>query len=202
MDETIQHKIDNVMLSCLAEGDEKVFAKFVHIIYKKLFPFTVSLIKSEAEADDILQEVFVKVWLHRTSFATMENHIGWIFKVAANIASNHLRAKLRRERREKQQDIQMVAAEEIEESIDAKFVQELVDEAVDCLPEKRRIIFLLSKKEGLSRKEIAHRLHISENTVRNQLSEAVKFIHRYLGQKGNPLIAFLFALQYIFNTFF
>lgn len=198
MDETAQYRIDSIMLSSLAQGNEEAFAKFVHIMYKKLFPFTVSLIKSAAEADDILQEVFVKVWLNRSSLAAVDNPLAWMHKVAANTTSNHLRSKLRRELSIKELGKQITATEEIEEVIDAKFTQTLVEEAVGQLPAKRKLVFLMSKKEGLSRREIAAKLQISENTVRNQLSEAVKFIHDYLGQKGNPILPLLFFSPYFF----
>ncbi|MFT3948578.1 MAG: RNA polymerase sigma factor [Agriterribacter sp.] len=113
MDETMQYKIDSNMLSSLAQGNEEAFAAFVHSMYKKFFPFTVSLIKSEAEADDILQEVFVKVWLSRSSLASVENPAAWMHKVVANTASNHLRSELRRELRIKELEKQIIATGEL-----------------------------------------------------------------------------------------
>ena len=198
---TLLHTIDDVLLANIAKGDESAFAKLVHALYKRLFPFTASLVKSEAEADDILQEVFLKIWTHRQSFTTIENPAGWIFKITANTASNHLRSKLRHEQRIQQASMQMSILEDMEEKIDARFVQSAVNEAVEHLPLKRKMVFLLSKRDGLSRKEIAEYLHVSENTVRNQLSEAIKFIQNYLKEYKNPIIPLALILQYCYYFF-
>lgn len=192
MKQNTQSSIDEFEFSNLAEGGEETFSTLVHIIYKKLFPFTVSLIKSEAEADDILQEVFLKIWLHRESLSTMESPMGWIFRVIATTASNHLRSKLQHERRIQKVKLQPIISEDIEGRIDAKLMQSMIAEAVNQLPVKRKQVFLLSKKEGLSRKDVAEQLHISENTVRNQLAESIKFIHSYLSKNNNPIIPVLF----------
>ena len=88
-------------------------------------------------------------------------------------------------------------AEEIEGEIDVKFTQSLIDQAVNLLPPKRKLVYLLSKKDGLSRKEIADKLHISENTVRNQLVEALQFIREYLNYKGDLTLPTILILFYI-----
>jgi RNA polymerase sigma-70 factor (ECF subfamily) len=183
-----QNTIDSALFGRLARGEEEAFGRIVHAIYEKLFPFTVSLVRSDAEADDIMQEVFLKIWLHRASFATIENPMGWIHTLIANTASNHLRALLRRELRIKKLQDQATPTAGIEDQLDARFTQSLIDEAVSRLPAKRKQVFLLSRREGLSRKEIASRLNISENTVRNQLAEAMQSIRDRLDRKGDLTI--------------
>ena len=202
MKENKNYIIDKKMLADIAGGDEGVFAAFVHSLYKKLFPFTVSLIKSEAEADDILQEVFLKIWLHRSTLSDIENPSGWVYTIIANTASNHLRSRIRRELTMKKFNSQAVITEEIEGEIDARFTQSLIEEAVSLLPEKRKLVFILSKKERLSRKEIAARLNISENTVRNQLSEAIHSVHEHLSRKSDSVFSFLFIVQCLLENFF
>ena len=185
MKKETQNTIDSALFDRLARGEEEAFGRIVHAIYEKLFSFTVSLVRSEAEADDIMQEVFLKIWLHRASFATIENPVGWIHTVIANTASNHLRALLRRELRIKKLQDQAAPVAGIEDQLDAKFTQSLIDEVVSRLPAKRKQVFLLSRREGLSRKEIASLLNISENTVRNQLAEAMQFIQERMDRRGD-----------------
>jgi RNA polymerase sigma-70 factor (ECF subfamily) len=199
--ENTEYIIDKTVLADIAGGNEEAFEKFVHGLYKKLFPLTVSLIKSASEADDILQEVLLKIWLHRSSLTTLENPFGWICKVMANTASNHLRSRIRRELNMHRFNDQAAAAEEIEGEIDAKFTQSLIDEAVSLLPPKRKLVFLLSKKEGLSRREIAERLNISEHTVRNQLAEAIHSVSEHLGHKGDTIFSLLILLHFSCNFF-
>ena len=200
--ENKEYIIDKTALAAIARGDESVFAELVRCLYKKLFPFAVSLIKSEAEADDILQEAFLKIWLHRSALTDIENPSGWIFTIVANTASNHLRSRIRNELTIKKFNSRAAVNEEIEGEIDARFTQSLIDEAVSLLPAKRKLVFLLSKKEGLSRREIAARLNISENTVRNQLSEAMHSVHKYLSRKGDYIFPLLFILQSLIEDFF
>ncbi|HRN55479.1 MAG TPA: RNA polymerase sigma-70 factor [Agriterribacter sp.] len=195
MKKETQYTIDDALFERLARGEEEAFGRIVHTIYKKLFSFTVSLVRSEAEADDIMQEVFLKIWQHRTSFATIENPMGWIYTVVANTTSNFLRTKLRHELRNKVYQNRSVVTAGMEEQLDANFTQSLIDEAVNKLPAKRKQVFLLSRREGLSRKEIATRLNVSENTVRNQLVESLQFVREYLIQRGGLTIPAILILM-------
>lgn len=197
MKENTEHIIDTSTFEGVARGSEEAFSTLVHILYRKFSPFVISLVKSDTDADDVMQEVFLKIWLHRASMQHIENPMGWVFKVIANTAANHIRACLREELRIKAVRSQPAVINELEEELQVKFTQSLIDEAVGLLPEKRKLVFLLSKKEGLSRKEIAERLNISENTVRNQLAEAVRFIRDQLHYRGElilPSILILFSI--------
>lgn len=195
MKDNIEYITDTKLLADVARGSEDAFARLVHSLYKKFYPFTVSLIKSETEADDILQEVFLKVWLNRSMLPGIESPFGWICTVIANTASNHLRSRIRRELNIQKFSSLLPASDEIESSIDAKFTQSLINEAVSMLPEKRKIVFLLSKREGLSRREIAERLNISENTVRNQLTEALHFVQEHLSRPSDKMLFLLLITQ-------
>lgn len=198
VNQNLQYKIDNAAFERLAQGDEEAFGEIVHYIYRKLFPFVVSLVKSEEEANDLLQEVFLKIWVHRSSFSSINNPMGWIYTVIANTASNHIRARLRQEVRIKEYRQRVSSVEVMEEQLDAKFTQTLIDDAVNSLPPKKKQVFLLSKKEGLSRKEIAERLNVSENTVRNQLSDAVQFLRERLNYNGDlSLPVFLILYSFV-----
>lgn len=194
MKENTEHIIDTSTFEGVAWGSEEAFSTLVHILYRKFSPFVISLVKSDTDADDVMQEVFLKIWLHRVSMQHIENPMGWIFKVIANTAANHIRTRLREELRIKAVRSQPAVINELEEELQVKFTQSLIDEAVGLLPEKRKLVFLLSKKEGLSRKEIAERLNISENTVRNQLSEAVRFIRDQLHYRGELILPFILIL--------
>jgi RNA polymerase sigma-70 factor (ECF subfamily) len=115
--------------------------------------------------------------------------------VIAHTTSNHIRSQLRYELRNKKLiDSNREEADDILEQLDARFAQSLIDEAVVQLPAKRKQVFLMSRREGLSRQEIATKLDISENTVRNQLSEATAFIQDYLRRKGAFIIPAILLL--------
>jgi len=187
-----EHIPDRALLAEIANGSEASFSVLAHSIYKRLFPFTVSLVKSEAEADDVMQDLFLKIWLNRTTLTTLDNPFGWIYTVLSHTISNHLRTKIRHEL--KLNKVKTITTYHLEEELDARFTESLIDEAARLLPEKRKQVFLLNKKEGLSRKEIAERLHISENTVRNQLAEAIRFIRERLEHHGDLSIPILIII--------
>ena len=185
---------DRALLAEIANGSEASFSVLAHSIYKRLFPFTVSLVKSEAEADDVMQDLFLKIWLNRTTLTTLDNPFGWIYTVLSHTISNHLRAKIRHEL--KLNKLKTITTYHLEEELDARFTESLIDEAARLLPEKRKQVFLLNKKEGLSRKEIAERLNVSENTVRNQLSKAVQFLREQLDYNGDLSLPVFFILYF------
>ncbi|MEO5998008.1 MAG: sigma-70 family RNA polymerase sigma factor [Chitinophagaceae bacterium] len=187
MKQVIEH-IDNELFARLAQGDEEAFRQIVHFFYKKMLPLTISLVKSASKARDIMQEVFLKLWLNRVTLTSIENPAAWLNVVVSNTTSNYMRAQIRYELRIKNLLADTAETEEIWGDLDAKFTQALIDEAVSQLPAKRKQVFLLSRREGLSRKEIASRMNISENTVRNQLAEAIQFIQDNLKHKGALVI--------------
>jgi len=165
----------------MALGDEEAFRQIVHFYHQRLLPVTISLVRSDTEARDIMQEVFLKLWVNRAALADVDNPGAWLRVVISNTTSNHIRSQLRYELRNKK----LIAgnsdeADDLGLQLDGRFAQALIDEAVTLLPPKRREVFLLSRREGLTRQEIAARLNISEHTVRNQLSEAIAFIQEYI----------------------
>ena len=180
----------------MALGDEEAFRQIVYIYHQRLLPVTISLVKSEAEARDIMQEVFLKLWVNRATLADVDNSGAWLRVVLANTTSNHIRSQLRYELRN-----QMAGGmhpsenpDHPDQHLDARFAQSLIDEAVSLLPAKRRQVFLLSRREGLSRQEIAACMNISEHTVRNQLSDAVAFIQDKKQNKGGLIIPAILLL--------
>lgn len=193
----MMHPPHNNLFLLIADGNEDAFRKFVHDTYKTLFPFAASIVKSQTEAEDVLQDVFLKIWLRRDMLPSVENPTAWVHTIIANTAANYLRTKLRNEIRIQKAYNPQPTADTIDEQLEARFTQLLIDEAVSRLPVKRKEIFLLNRTHGLSRKEIAARMHISENTVRNQLAEAVKFVQQYLDQHTTVATTFFFILYNI-----
>lgn len=187
--------IDFDLFARLSRGDEAAFSEIVHFYYKKFLSVTVSLVKSKPEAQDIMQDVFLKLWLHRKDLHTVENPEAWTRKILVNTTSNHIRTRLRYELKIDNLAVHIPGKVEIIDELEALSTQRSIDKAVDRLPQKRRQIFLMSRREGLSRKEIAQQLNISENTVRNQLVEALNFIREYLKCEGIALTPVIIILQ-------
>ena len=184
---TTDNHNDKDMFARIAVGDEDAFQTIFHAYNRTLHPFILSLVKNETDAKEIIQEVFLKLWLKRETLPEIDNPGGWLYTVAANAAYSYLRKEARYATRLKSvADTTDQSLEDIHESFDTKEVKALIAEAVDKLPLRRRQVFQMSRFDGFSRKEIAEKLEISENTVRNQLAEAVDFIQDYI-RKNGPL---------------
>ena len=164
-------------------GTSPPFKEIFHKYRRILYPVILSLVKVEADAKEILQETMLKLWLKRETLTEIETPGAWLYKIASTESFMHLRKQARYTKR--LQHLQPATNNEpslpdIHEAFDSKEVKALIAEAVEQLPLRRREIFRMSRLEGYSRKEIAETLDISENTVRNQLGDAVAFIQDYI----------------------
>ena len=176
---------DRELFRRISEGDEDAFRDIFHAYKKILYPVILSLVKVEADAKEILQETFLKLWLKRATLTEIESPGGWLYSVASTEALMHLRKEARYAKRLQKVGAEAMAGQaanfnDIHKDFDTKEVRTLIAEAVEKLPLRRRQVFQMSRLEGYSRKEISETLGISENTVRNQLTDAVEFIRDYI----------------------
>jgi RNA polymerase sigma-70 factor (ECF subfamily) len=173
-----------MLFARIAEGDENAFARLFHEYNSKLFPFILKITKTESEAEEIIQNLFLKLWLNRHTLSGIEYPGAWMYKVAANLALSFLRSRAVQMKHERMSSWQQFnEQDEIQLKLEAKELKELIVQAVENLPPGRREIYQLSRQQGLNRIEIASRLGISESTVKNQLGSALKFIQHFIEQK-------------------
>jgi RNA polymerase sigma-70 factor (family 1) len=153
---------------------------------QKLYAFVLKVLRSDAQARDIVQDVFVKLWTIREQLHEIENMDAFLYRLTENKVYDYLRAAATRERtrREFWNRIQQTR-ESVAEELEAKEYHALIQQAIEQLPPQRKIIYLLSKHEGLKQQQIARELQISPNTVRNQLAEAFRSIRNYVKKNIN-----------------
>jgi RNA polymerase sigma-70 factor (family 1) len=188
LDELLHHT-DLALFARIAEGDEGAFRLFFHRYNELMYPFVLSLVKSEADAREVMQEVFLKLWVQRGTLTAVDNPGGWLRTVLTNGAYDFLRQQARYEMRlSKFEALQAPEEDNFWQQLDAREARKLVQEALRLLPLRRRQIFQLNKMEGFNRREIAEQLQISENTVRNQLVEAVAFVQNYLRKNSVTIL--------------
>lgn len=158
-------------------------------IFMKYFPrvkyFIAHIVKSEDVAEDLSQDIFLKVWVLREMLPDLRSFNAYIYKMARNSALNHL---------EHTCVVKSFAAGSVsqsgmatpEEEFCAKEMELLIRITVDRMPEQRRKIYVMSRFEGIKNGRIAEILGLSEKTVNNQLSLALREIRSIL------MAAFLF----------
>lgn len=181
----------------MSTGDEAAFSQIFYHYTQCIYSYILNKTKSPETAEEIVQEVFAKVWQSRETFSQVSNYESFLFSMASNKLVDFLRKMAHDEKLKRQvwQTISNTSNITIEE-LDFKHSQELIKLAVEQLSPQRRKIFLMNKEQGLSRQEIAERLNLSVNTVNNHLNEAVRLVKQYLqATPGGSLVMLLFIIQ-------
>lgn len=171
------------MLSRIAEGDERAFATFYHHYYQLLYPFILKHLPSHEDAEEVIQQTFLRAWLHRDKLAELEYPKAWMFKVATREYMNHIRNRLAGKPRLVQLEGNADPVEH-QNIFNIKEISHLVIQAMDSLSAQRRQVFYLSRHEHLSINEISARIGISPKTVKNTLTAALVQIREYLAASG------------------
>ncbi|MEE9363309.1 MAG: RNA polymerase sigma-70 factor [Cellulophaga sp.] len=165
------------ILISLRNGDKKAFKIIFDMYQKKLFYFVFSITKSEYATEEILQEVFIKIWTLRETIDPTQSFSSFIHTIARNLTYNHLRSVASRKslKMELWKNLTYLS-EQTKNSILYNEYQAIVDDIVSSLPKQKRSIFILSKKEGKSNQEIADLLGITPKTVKNHLWKTLQTI--------------------------
>ncbi|QNN44595.1 RNA polymerase sigma factor [Pedobacter roseus] len=181
-------------LEDLKDGHRDAF-DFIYVRYSKmLLPKMQRMVKLNEVVDELLQDVFLKVWLNRAKIDLDQSFKGWIFTIAQNTVYGYYRSLA--------QDVKMqkhlleTFAEFYDQTEDYIFNKErveLLNQAIEKLPAQRKEIFKLCRIEGKSYQEAAEILSLSPSTVSNQLVSATKYIKRYVFFHSQEFIVFCIA---------
>nr|WP_321356908.1 RNA polymerase sigma-70 factor [uncultured Draconibacterium sp.] len=170
------------LVKLLKKGDMSAF----DLIYKKysrrLYGFVLRYVKQETDAEEIVQEVFIKIWKSRDAINTYSSFESFLFTIAHNATVNLLKKRVP-EQKYKEYVKSLQHIDESYELTDEIYYKELIDKFQDLLKElspRQQEIYQLSREEGLSHKEIAEKLGISTNTVKNHLVTTLSFFKKKL----------------------
>lgn len=180
---------DEQLLVPLASGDVAAFEELYHRHWQSMYRFAWNILKEEAAATDLVQDVFLWLWTHRAtaniSHVKAYLHGAIKFKAANYIRSGKVRDSFFEEVRLKHAE---PTSDSIEEELEIRELKAIIAHAVNQLPDKCREIFILSRDHGLSHREIAAQLGLSVKTVENQVGIALKKIRTSIdmrsGEKG------------------
>ena len=184
---------DQQLFSLIAKGDEQAFRSFFYRYNNKVFFFTYHIVKREGDAEELTQDVFLKLWLSRSNLENINDPGNYLFVIAKNQALD----KLDKNNTIKKGKLSIAnrlstLSNTTEETIFYRESNELVANALQHLPEQQQVVYRLSKEEGLTRAEIAERLKISPHTVKNHLGVAIHSIRQYLQKHGKFAVLLLF----------
>lgn len=168
---------DNIWVVYLKQGNTKAFERLFLKYQKKLYHFGYKILKSKEEAENLVQTVFMDIWVNREQINEEKSFSGYVFKIAKNKISNILRKKINEKIYLDYITEHDSNNEELKtDELNSDQSEEIFEKLINSLPERRREIFLLSRDDGLTYKEIALKLNISENTVDTQIRNALDFL--------------------------
>ena len=162
----------------LKQGSKEAFTTLYKQYWKQVYDFSCLYLTSVSAAEEVVQEVFIKVWESREFLREDDNFKGLLFIITRNMIFNQHRKKLNEDFYRVTVLATMEKSYDIEDEIETNNLREYIDLLIEELPPRRREIFNLSRKENKSYKEIALLLNISEKTVENQIHEALKFLKK------------------------
>lgn len=188
---------DHNLVQLLQKGNVAAFDSLFEGYSQKLFGFALKYFKNESDAEELVQEVFVKVWENRKTLKSELSFKSYLFTIALNQIRNHFNKKA----------TSLRYLESLQNKPESIYYQDVNDDnyesalqhinlIIEQMPPRRREIFTKSKLEGKSSKEIAAELNISAGTVDNQVSDALKFIRSQLNSANISVLLFAVLFMY------
>jgi len=180
---------EKALLEQVAQGDESAFRIVFDHYRDAIYTFACKVIQHDALAEEIVQDVFVKIWMNRSGLPAVRHFPDFLFI----IARNHTLNALRRLARERKLALHTDAGPELPGvSTEAIIVQRdydrLLQQAIAQLPPQQKLVYTLGRQEGFTREEIAAQLQLSPETVKVHMAQALKNLRAYFKDYPDALL--------------
>jgi len=180
------------LLLRIRKGDEVAFELVFYRYKGKLYDFIRRSLPASEDAESMVQEIFVRLWSNREQLDPAKSLNAFIYTMARNEIFGHLRKLMVKRRYLEELSFSLnESSETTDRQLEYNELKSVVAQLVSSMPERRREIYVLSRNEGLSYKEIASQLGISENTVDSQIRKALTYLKENLKMKMSLLLFFL-----------
>lgn len=166
------------LIALLKLGNEDAFTTLYNLYWAKVHNFSCLYITSDAEVEEVVQEVFVKLWEARSFIREDDSFKGFLFIITRNIIFNQFRKSFNETAYKMTVLNSIDDSYDIEDEMDASDLKIYIDKLINELPARQKEVFRLSREEHLSYREISDRLSISEKTVERHINEALKFLRK------------------------
>lgn len=174
---------EDILLRKLKENDQQAFAELFYRFHDKLYYYILKHTKSSGIAEEIVNDIFMKLWIGRDLTEKIPNLGAFLFKVGFYKAMDFLKTTARRRKLKQLYINQYFSVDSVKKADEILIDEEeriLLIRAVNQLPPKRALIYRLSREDGLTHEQIANALNLSRNTVKNTIMAATSSISNYL----------------------
>lgn len=171
---------ERIILKQLGEGSHTAFDSLFMFYQPKVKAFLKGFMKDEDETSDMAQEIFYRIWVNRNTISQVTSFKSYLFRMARNMIYDHYEHSLVEENYKEKLSAKPSYTDLIEDELYAKDLELLIDISISQMPEQRRRVFRMSRKEGLSNEEIAQQLQINKRTVENHITQALADLRRVL----------------------
>lgn len=164
-------------------GDKDAFRRLYEETSRKVYSFILSIVKNTADAEEILQDTYMKVWISAAGYQAQGKPLAWIFTIARNQCYMTFRSR----RHEADTDLSELADRDLEvhcAELENAADRQALEAALGILAEDERNIVLLHATAGMKHREIADSLGLPLSTVLSKYSRAMKKMQKYLGEEG------------------
>lgn len=187
---------EKILLNKISNGDKEAFHIIFNSYRQKVYSYALKIIKCKATAEDIVHDVFLKIWTHKN--LNEINHLESYLKI---VSRNTTLKVLRRQSLEVHTSNELSRSwqethNETEEIIILNDFSKILNQAIDSLPNQQRLVYNLCREEGLKYAEAAERLSLSPLTVKTHMQLALRFLKNYLS-KHSDVVTFLILSQVI-----
>lgn len=188
--EAIARNAERALLLSSSKGDAGAFTQLFHLHKHKLYSFLLRLTGSPQMAEDIVQDVFVKIWTQKEHLAEIEKFGGYLFRMAKNYAINAFR-KMAVETLALSKLQSITDHNSTDAYLNEKETTALLQDALSRLSSQQKLVYTLSREEGLKYDEIAQRLNVSPSTVKNHMIIALRTLRATINARPDVVGALL-----------
>lgn len=171
----------------VANGDETAFSELYYRYHNALGIYIYQLTQSRELSEEVVQDVFLKIWVGREALTEVNNFKAWLFIVSKNHALNSLRSLVKERALKKNWTRDHQFSPNGDEAAIDDDAYTLLDQAINQLPEQQKKVFILSRYRRLKYREIATELNLSKETVKSYLAIAVSSITKFVNSRFSPV---------------
>lgn len=197
--DTTEPLIDRPFLQRIAAGDQAAFTRLVSHYHRTVYAIAYKLTRSMPLSEDIVQDVFLKLWLKRAELPEVDNFAAFLHTVSTNTIYSYLRQQVREQEQKRRiaPEEATLSGNDTEAAVQDKEYEQLLEKAIRRLPARQQQTYLLIKKQGMKREQVALLLKISPETVKSNLDLAIKSIRAYCMARLDLLVVLFLMIPVV-----